>query len=103
MLEILTRVSTMNVFRVELTNQVMNGTMMKIWECYDNLPQQTWLAGFPGVRDTGYAGQISLDFTDYCLDLTNGITTNRNVLQIWECVENNFESDPNQIWTATPV
>jgi hypothetical protein len=59
---------------------------MKIWQCFDGLAQQTW--------NKLSNGQIQLDGTNFCLDLTNGVTTNKNVLQIWTCTS----PDVNQLW-----
>lgn len=71
-------------------DQLRNGTQMKIWQCFNNLPQQTWTPVFT-------AGPIALSVDDLCLDLTNGVTTNRNVLQVWQCAAGN----PNQFWNFT--
>ena len=67
-----------------------NGVKMKIWQCFSGLPQQTW-------TPVTTSGTIKLTTANFCLDLTNGITTNQNVLQIWTCGGGN----PNQIWTVT--
>lgn len=67
-----------------------NGVKMKIWQCFSNLPQQTW------TPDTS-SGNIQLTTANFCLDLTNGDTTDQNILQIWQCGGGN----PNQIWTVT--
>ena len=67
-----------------------NGVRMKIWQCFSGLPQQTW------TPDTS-SGTIKLTTANFCLDLTNGITTNQNILQIWTCGGGNT----NQIWTVT--
>ncbi|KXN92874.1 hypothetical protein AN958_07083 [Leucoagaricus sp. SymC.cos] len=64
-----------------------NGTPMKIWECFDNLPAQQW---FLTVDD-----RIALFNQGLCLDLTNGDLTNTNVVQTWKCTN----GDVNQIWT----
>ncbi|KDR84330.1 hypothetical protein GALMADRAFT_237117 [Galerina marginata CBS 339.88] len=64
-----------------------NGVGMKIWQCYDNLPAQLWY----------YApdNTLILSGSAYCLDLTNGVLTNSNQLQTWQC----FSGNLNQIWT----
>ncbi|KAH9481422.1 hypothetical protein JR316_0005948 [Psilocybe cubensis] len=64
-----------------------NGVGMKIWQCYDGLPAQRWYKS-PN-------GQIILEGTAYCLDLTNGNLSNSNQLQIWQC----YDGNGNQIWT----
>lgn len=50
---------------------------MKIWQCYDGLAAQQWY----------YTGdnRVALTNQGFCLDLTNGATTNANVMQIWQC------------------
>ena len=63
-----------------------NGLKMKIWQCFSGLTQQTW-------SHTLVPEVINIEFTDFCLDLTNGDKTNQNVLQIWQC-----SGDANQIW-----
>ena len=67
-----------------------NGVQMKIYQCFSGLPQQTWT---PDIK----SGTIKLTTANFCLDLTNGNTTNGNVLQIWTC--NSVGN--NQIWIAT--
>jgi len=67
-----------------------NGVKMKIWECFANLPQQTW-------TPITTSGTIKLPSGNFCLDLTNGVLTDRNILQIWTCTA----GDANQIWTVT--
>lgn len=51
-----------------------NGTQMKLWQCYDNLPQQTW--SYPS--GTG----IFSTKNNQCLDVNNADGT---TLQTWEC------------------
>ncbi|PPQ69125.1 hypothetical protein CVT26_003573 [Gymnopilus dilepis] len=63
-----------------------NGLKMKIWQCFSNLPQQTW-------TPVTSSGTIKLTSANFCLDLTNGDKTNQNILQIWTCSAGN----PNQI------
>ena len=69
-----------------------NGVPMKIWQCFSNLAQQTWTP----ITTTG---TIQLTTANFCLDLTNGNTTNQNVLQIWTCTA----GDTNQIWSLAAV
>jgi len=73
-----------------VNSQWANGVKMKIWQCFSGLPQQTW-------TPVTTSGTIKLTTANFCLDLTNGITTNQNILQIWTCGGGN----PNQIWTVT--
>ncbi|KAF9531211.1 carbohydrate-binding module family 13 protein [Crepidotus variabilis] len=63
-----------------------NGIGMKIWQCYENQPDQTW--------EYNASNQIGWDGT--CVDLTNGVTTNGNQLQTWECATGNN----NQVWAV---
>ena len=67
-----------------------NGVRMKIWQCFSGLPQQTW-------TPVTTSGTIKLTTASFCLDLTNGVKTNQNILQIWTCGSGN----PNQFWTVT--
>jgi len=71
-------------------SQWADGVQMKIWECFSDLPQQTWI---PDIS----SGNIQLTTANFCLDLTNGATTNQNILQIWTC----GSANPNQNWTIT--
>jgi len=71
-------------------SQWANGVKMKIWQCFSGLAQQSW------TPDTS-SGNIQLTAANFCLDLTNGVKTNQNVLQIWTCGGGNA----NQIWTVT--
>ncbi|PPQ97857.1 hypothetical protein CVT26_013026 [Gymnopilus dilepis] len=65
-----------------------NGVGMKIWECFDNLPAQQWF-----YTDDN---RIALENQGLCLDLNNGVTTNGNKVQTWQCTDfDNF-----QIWDA---
>ncbi|RDB19188.1 Endo-1,4-beta-xylanase A [Hypsizygus marmoreus] len=64
-----------------------NGIGMKIWTCYDNLPAQAWY-----FTDDN---RIALEGKGLCLDLPNGVLTNSNQLQTWQCTDNNN----NQVWT----
>ncbi|KAH6906598.1 ricin B lectin domain-containing protein [Coprinopsis sp. MPI-PUGE-AT-0042] len=75
---------------------VPDGTQMKIWECYDNLPRQEWFVG-----DNGYVRLSSLRHGtfDICLDLTDGRLDNTNVMQTWQCSEDNL----NQLWSYAPT
>ena len=67
-----------------------DGVKMKIWQCFANLPQQTW-------TPVTTSGTIQLTTANFCLDLTDGNKANQNVLQIWTCGGGNT----NQIWTVT--
>lgn len=73
-------------------SQLANGVQMKIWQCITGLPQQTWFV--PAISPD----VVALSVGDWCLDLTNGNTTNRNILQIWTCAGNS-----NQMWSFTNV
>ncbi|KAF8874385.1 ricin B lectin domain-containing protein [Gymnopilus junonius] len=67
-----------------------NGLKMKIWQCFSNLPQQTW-------TPVTTSGTIKLTSANFCLDLTNGDKMNQNILQIWTCTP----EDVNQVWSVT--
>ncbi|KAF8896869.1 hypothetical protein CPB84DRAFT_1662244, partial [Gymnopilus junonius] len=62
----------------------------EIWQCFSNLPQQTW-------TPVTTSGTIKLTSANFCLDLPNGDKTNKNVLQIWTCTP----GDVYQIWSVT--
>ncbi|KAJ3507120.1 hypothetical protein NLJ89_g6487 [Agrocybe chaxingu] len=64
-----------------------NGVGLKIWQCYDNLPAQQWY-----YTDDN---RIALEGQGLCTDLTDGILTNGNQVQTWQCTDGNT----NQIWT----
>ncbi|TFK38391.1 carbohydrate-binding module family 13 protein [Crucibulum laeve] len=75
-------------FCLDAGSSPANGVGMKIWQCFDSLPAQTWFA----TEDN----RIALAGQGQCLDLTNG---NMNIgagVQIWQCTDN----DVNQIWTT---
>ncbi|TFK60215.1 ricin B lectin, partial [Pluteus cervinus] len=63
-----------------------NGDLLKVWDCYDNLPAQTWY-----YTDDN---RIALKDQGFCVDLPNGNATDEAPLQIWQCSDNN----PNQVW-----
>ncbi|KAF5376989.1 hypothetical protein D9615_007348 [Tricholomella constricta] len=65
-----------------------SGVGMKIWTCYDNLAAQAWYY----TNDN----RIALAGAGQCLDLPNGVLTNSNVVQTWQCTDNNN----NQVWTT---
>jgi hypothetical protein len=86
---------------------------MKIWQCYNNLPAQKWYytddnrialegqgkSGFQYRHDQLEARCLD-DLPNFlsigqCLDLTNGVLTNGNQVQTWQCTDNN----QNQVWT----
>jgi len=83
-----------------------NGVGLKIWQCYDNLPAQQWFytddnrikLNAPGLSNPIYIfiiSSLTAAFLGQCVDLPNGVLTNSNRLQTWQCTaENN-----NQVWT----
>ncbi|KAF6764149.1 G-X-X-X-Q-X-W domain-containing protein [Ephemerocybe angulata] len=64
-----------------------NGVQMKIWQCFDSVPAQSWQF----TQDN----QIALQGTGLCLDLPNNNSANGQVLQTWSCGNLNT----NQIWS----
>ena len=60
---------------------------MKIFECFSGLSAQQW----------SYTDKNHLKMQDFeqCLDLTDGVTTNKNPVQVWKCTKD----DINQVWT----
>ncbi|KAG9222069.1 hypothetical protein CCMSSC00406_0008054 [Pleurotus cornucopiae] len=73
-------------FCLDAGSSPANGVGMKIWECFDNLPAQQWF-----LTDDN---RIALENQGLCLDLTEGILTNGNQVQTWQCTDN----DNNQAW-----
>ncbi|KAJ3561320.1 hypothetical protein NP233_g10267 [Leucocoprinus birnbaumii] len=65
-----------------------NGSKMKIWTCYPGLPAQTWY-----YTDDK---RIALKNQGFCLDLTDGVSENFQVMQVWKCSSGNV----NQIWSV---
>jgi hypothetical protein len=74
-------------FCLDAGSSPANGVGMKIWQCYNNLPAQTWYYTLDR--------RIALEGKGLCLDLTNGQLWNSNVMQTWRCTDNNN----NQVWT----
>ncbi|KAF8914423.1 carbohydrate-binding module family 13 protein [Gymnopilus junonius] len=74
-------------FCLDAGSSPANGVGMKIWQCYDDLRAQQWYYGPDN--------SLTLDGTAFCLDLTNGVLTNSNQLQTWQC----YSGNGNQIWT----
>ncbi|KAF8890494.1 ricin B lectin domain-containing protein [Infundibulicybe gibba] len=64
-----------------------NNVGMKIWQCFNGLPAQSWF--YTDDKRIALAGQ------GQCLDLTNGDLTNSNQVQTFKCTDGNT----NQIWT----
>ncbi|KAF9041470.1 ricin B lectin domain-containing protein [Panaeolus papilionaceus] len=75
-------------FCLDAGSSPASGVGMKIWQCYDNLAAQQWSF----TTDN----KIALATQGQCLDLPNGVLTNSNQVQTWQCSNNNN----NQIWTA---
>lgn len=75
-------------FCLDAGSDIGNGVGMKIWQCFTGLPQQSWF----------YTDDDRIAVTNHgqCLDVTNGITTNGNQLQTFQCTDN----DVNQFFTA---
>ncbi|GLB34535.1 putative G-X-X-X-Q-X-W domain-containing protein [Lyophyllum shimeji] len=68
-----------------------SGVGLKIWTCYENLAAQSWYY----TNDN----RVALFNQGQCVDLTNGVLTNSNQVQTWQCTDNNT----NQIWTGSPA
>jgi hypothetical protein len=64
-----------------------SGVGMKIWQCIEALPAQTWF--YTADKRIAVLGK------GQCLDLTRGSLTNGNRVQTWQCTNGNT----NQIWT----
>ncbi|KIJ34534.1 carbohydrate-binding module family 13 protein, partial [Sphaerobolus stellatus SS14] len=74
-------------FCLDAGSDPANGIPMKIWECFNGLPQQNWF----------YTDDERIAETNQglCLDVPNGNVTNSQVLQTFPCT--NFNQ--NQIFT----
>ncbi|KAF8701462.1 hypothetical protein AX14_000433, partial [Amanita brunnescens Koide BX004] len=75
-------------FCLDATNDPASGTKMKIWQCIDNIPAQSW------SRSAG--NQVTLLGKNVCLDAPGGLLFNGNVAQTWTCLPGNT----NQLWTS---
>ncbi|TRM64086.1 ricin B lectin domain-containing protein [Schizophyllum amplum] len=73
-------------FCLDAGENIGNGQSMKIWQCYDNLAQQTWYY----TADN----RIAVQGYGQCLDVSRGVLTNGNTMQTWACTDGNT----NQIW-----
>ncbi|KAH8834710.1 ricin B lectin domain-containing protein, partial [Flagelloscypha sp. PMI_526] len=69
-----------------------NNRVLTIWECYKDLPQQTWDWSENGAT-------VTLHDQGKCLDLTNGSKDNGNLVQIYDC----YPGNTNQMWTHTNI
>ncbi|KAF8069880.1 G-X-X-X-Q-X-W domain-containing protein [Lyophyllum atratum] len=74
-------------FCLDAGSNPASGVGMKIWQCYEALPAQTW-----NYREDK---RLQLSGTGQCLDLPNGSTANSNQVQTWQCSAGNN----NQVWT----
>ncbi|GLB44971.1 putative G-X-X-X-Q-X-W domain-containing protein [Lyophyllum shimeji] len=74
-------------FCLDAGSSPANGVGMKIWQCYEGLPAQSWTYT--------QNKHLQLSGTAQCLDLTDGSTANSNKVQTWEC----SASNTNQVWT----
>ena len=63
---------------------------MKIWQCYDNLPQQQWSYN---TADQHFSVADSAE----CLDLHDGHVVDGAYTQTWQCSSGNT----NQRWTTS--
>ncbi|KAF8988780.1 ricin B lectin domain-containing protein [Cyathus striatus] len=63
-----------------------SGVLMKIWECFADLPAQEWFL----TADN----RIALLNQGQCLDVPNGNLADGTQVQIFQCTDN----DANQVW-----
>ncbi|TFK38390.1 ricin B lectin domain-containing protein [Crucibulum laeve] len=75
-------------FCLDAGSSPANGVGMKIWQCFDDLPAQTWFF----TNDN----RMALFNQGQCLDLTGGNMSIGAGVQTWQCTDN----DVNQIWTV---
>ncbi|KAF8883643.1 ricin B lectin domain-containing protein, partial [Gymnopilus junonius] len=78
-------------FCLDAGSNPSSGTRMKIWQCFNSLPAQSW--------EVTSAHQLKLSGTNQCLDLRNSLLQNENEIQTGACGTTN----PNQIWTTTDI
>ena len=87
-----------------------SGVGMKIWQCYDNLPAQTWHFDDQqdqiSIADGGTSAEhpelyfkflAAFSTKAQCLDFTNGNVTNGSQVQTWACTDR----DGWQDWTLS--
>ncbi|KAL1746240.1 ricin B lectin domain-containing protein [Schizophyllum fasciatum] len=67
-----------------------DGVSMKIWQCYDNLPQQQWSYNSGDQH-------FSVGSGTECLDLRDGVLANGAATQTWQC----SSANTNQKWTTS--
>ncbi|TRM64092.1 ricin B lectin domain-containing protein [Schizophyllum amplum] len=72
-------------------NNLADGVAMKIWQCYDNLAQQSWNYLSANQHFTVGSGPTE------CLDLRDGNQSDGATTQTWAC----SASNTNQKWTTT--
>ncbi|KAF9475158.1 hypothetical protein BDN70DRAFT_841310 [Pholiota conissans] len=75
-------------FCLDAGSSPASGVGLKIWQCYNNLAAQQWF-----YTDDN---RIDLEGQGQCMDLTNGVLTNSNQVQTWQCT--NFNN--NQVWNV---
>lgn len=73
-------------FCLDAGSESINGSQLKIGQC-NNIPEQQW--NYTGNNHVVVQNRV------LCMDLENGITTNSNKVQTWEC----SDSNTNQVWT----
>ncbi|KAL1762545.1 ricin B lectin domain-containing protein [Schizophyllum commune] len=71
-------------------SNIGDGVSMKIWQCYDNLPQQQWTYN-------SATQHYSVGTGAECLDLRDGVLGNGAPTQTWQC----SDANTNQKWTVT--
>ncbi|KAL1708044.1 ricin B lectin domain-containing protein [Schizophyllum commune] len=77
-------------FCLDAGSNIGDGVSMKLWQCYDNLPQQQWSYN---SGDQHFSVATGAE----CLDLRDGALYNGGATQTWQCSSPN----PNQKWTLT--
>ncbi|KAJ2925914.1 hypothetical protein H1R20_g11181, partial [Candolleomyces eurysporus] len=83
---------------LDVTDGNTNAGKLQIWTCEGTNPNQQfehWVTNVVIVPEDHIRWKSQFQ----CLDLTNGVLTNGNQLQMWPC---NYQN-PNQLWFLEPV
>ncbi|PPR04288.1 hypothetical protein CVT26_004075 [Gymnopilus dilepis] len=73
-----------------------NGSKLKIWQCFEDLPAQTW-----NTTEASTVRLSNFGKADFCLDNRNGTPANGNPVQTWRCGSSN--GNPSQLWSTSNI
>ncbi|KAJ7315222.1 ricin B lectin domain-containing protein [Mycena albidolilacea] len=74
-----------------------DGTKLQMWACSTTVIDGAQEFIFAEGSTLEWGGGIVVDGIKVCVDVTDGVTTNGNQLQIWECAGNNSNQKFNMI------